>query len=43
VAGDDRAIAWDDPELAITWPLDGAPLLSPRDARAPRLREAELP
>jgi dTDP-4-dehydrorhamnose 3,5-epimerase len=41
--GDDRAIAWNDRELAIAWPLAGAPLLSPRDARAPSLREAELP
>jgi dTDP-4-dehydrorhamnose 3,5-epimerase len=30
------AIRWDDPELAIEWPL-AAPLLSPRDAAAPQL------
>jgi dTDP-4-dehydrorhamnose 3,5-epimerase len=42
-AGDDRAIRWDDPQLAITWPLDGAqPLVSARDAAAPRLADAEL-
>ncbi|HEU0029936.1 MAG TPA: dTDP-4-dehydrorhamnose 3,5-epimerase [Kofleriaceae bacterium] len=40
---DDRALRWDDPELAIEWPLHGAPRLSARDASAPRLREAELP
>jgi dTDP-4-dehydrorhamnose 3,5-epimerase len=32
------AIRWDDPELAISWPL-AAPLLSPRDAAAARLAE----
>jgi dTDP-4-dehydrorhamnose 3,5-epimerase len=33
-------IRWDDPALAIAWPLTGAPLLSPRDAAAPGLAEA---
>ncbi|MDF1503041.1 dTDP-4-dehydrorhamnose 3,5-epimerase [Roseisolibacter sp. H3M3-2] len=32
-------VAWDDPALAIEWPLDGAPVLSARDAEAPRLAE----
>jgi dTDP-4-dehydrorhamnose 3,5-epimerase len=41
--GDQHAIRWDDPELAIAWPLTGAPLLSPRDAAAPALRQAALP
>lgn len=32
------AVAWDDPEIAIEWPLRGGrPLLSPRDARNPTL------
>jgi dTDP-4-dehydrorhamnose 3,5-epimerase len=39
----ERAIAWNDPELAIAWPLDGRPLLSPKDASAPLLARAELP
>ena len=39
----ERCLRWDDPDLAITWPLvEGAPpLLSPRDAAAPPLREAQ--
>ena len=39
----ERAIRWDDPELAIDWPLpDGmAPLLSARDRAAGRFRDAE--
>jgi dTDP-4-dehydrorhamnose 3,5-epimerase len=40
----DRCIAWNDPEIAIAWPLDAstAPILSSRDAVAPCLSEAEL-
>jgi len=42
-AGDDRAIRWDDPQLAIAWPLEGAQLLvSAKDAAAPLLADAEL-
>lgn len=39
---DDRAVRWDDPALAIPWPLT-QPILSPRDAAAPLLADAELP
>jgi dTDP-4-dehydrorhamnose 3,5-epimerase len=41
----ERAIAHDDPDLAIAWPADVEPLVSERDRAAPRLREiaAELP
>jgi dTDP-4-dehydrorhamnose 3,5-epimerase len=39
----DRALRWDDPTLAIAWPLDGGtpPLLSAKDAAAPSLQDAE--
>lgn len=41
----ERAIAWDDPDIAIGWPADLELSVSPRDAAAPRLSEiaAELP
>jgi dTDP-4-dehydrorhamnose 3,5-epimerase len=35
---DRRAVAWDDPDLAIPWPA-GAPILSGRDRSNPTLRE----
>jgi dTDP-4-dehydrorhamnose 3,5-epimerase len=39
---DERAIRWDDPELAIDWPVQD-PILSERDAVSPLLSDAELP
>jgi dTDP-4-dehydrorhamnose 3,5-epimerase len=38
----ERVIAWNDPDLAIAWPLDGAPTLSGRDAAGARFRDAEV-
>ena len=38
----ERIIRWDDPDLAIRWPLAGKPVLSKRDAEAASLREAEV-
>jgi dTDP-4-dehydrorhamnose 3,5-epimerase len=38
----ERSILWNDPELAITWPLPGVPTLSPKDATGARLRDAEV-
>ncbi len=37
----DRAIAWNDPDLAIDWPIN-EPLLSPKDAAAPLLKDAAV-
>jgi len=41
---DERAVRWDDPTLAINWPLPAGapPTLSPKDAAAPLLAEALL-
>jgi len=38
----ERSLRWDDPQLGISWPLRGAPIVSAKDAAAPRLAEAEL-
>lgn len=38
----ERSIRWDDPAIAIDWPLDGAPLLAAKDAAAAPLREADV-
>lgn len=40
---DEIAIQWNDPELAIAWPLVEAAILSKRDVAAPGLREVKLP
>ncbi len=37
-----HAIAWNDPQLGIAWPLDGAPVLSAKDREAGPLCEALL-
>jgi len=37
----ERSILWSDPEIGIRWPTS-APLLSPKDAAAPTLRNAEV-
>ena len=38
----ERTILWDDPELKIAWGADAEPLLSEKDRRGMRLREAEI-
>jgi len=37
---DELGVAWNDPDLALGWPVD-APLLSAKDAALPRLRDVE--
>ena len=46
----ERAIRWDDPAIAIAWPMSmqipgslAAPLVAAKDAAAPMLADAELP
>lgn len=38
----ERSILWNDPDLAIAWPIDAAPTLAAKDAAAKRLAEAEV-
>ena len=38
----ERTIAWDDPTLAVAWPLQGTPVLSEKDRRGVAFGEAEL-
>jgi len=38
----ERAIRWNDPDLAIDWPVK-EPVLSKKDAHCPFLKDAELP
>jgi dTDP-4-dehydrorhamnose 3,5-epimerase len=42
----ERAIRWDDADIAIAWPQPASvpvPLVAPKDAAAPVLKQAELP
>lgn len=38
----EACIAWDDPELGIDWPLDGAPILSDKDRLGRSLAESPV-
>ncbi|HEK1687969.1 TPA: dTDP-4-dehydrorhamnose 3,5-epimerase [Pseudomonas putida] len=38
----ERCIRWDDPQLAIDWQLESAPLLSAKDQAGKLLKDAEL-
>jgi dTDP-4-dehydrorhamnose 3,5-epimerase len=38
----ERTLLWNDPELAIAWPLAGEPILAAKDRSGKRLSEAEV-
>lgn len=38
----ERTLLWNDPALAIEWPLDGAPLMAAKDAAGTPLAAAEV-
>ncbi len=38
----ERCLQWNDPELAIDWPLEGEPVLSAKDANGRRFSEIEV-
>ena len=38
----ERSLHWNDPDLAVAWPVDGEPLVAGKDAQAPRLKDAEV-
>lgn len=37
----ERTLLWNDPALGIDWPLEGEPILAPKDAEGRRLAEAD--
>jgi len=39
----ERCILWNDPDLAISWPLSGQPIVSEKDALGKRFCHADLP
>lgn len=38
----ERSLLWSDPDLNITWPLDGEPVLSAKDKAGSLLKDAEV-
>lgn len=40
--GDERILAWNDPQLNIAWPLEGEPILSEKDQHGCSLAEADV-
>jgi dTDP-4-dehydrorhamnose 3,5-epimerase len=38
----ERCIVWNDPAVGIEWPVTEQPLISPKDAKGMRLRDAQV-
>jgi len=38
----ERSIVWNCPDIAVKWPYDGEPVLSPKDVAAPHLSDADV-
>jgi dTDP-4-dehydrorhamnose 3,5-epimerase len=38
----ERTLKWNDPELAIEWPLDGEPIVASKDAAGTALAQAQV-
>lgn len=38
----ERTLMWDDPAVAIEWPMEGEPILSAKDAQGGNLEDAEV-
>ena len=38
----ERSLLWNDPEVAVAWPIDFVPQLAPKDAAGKLLRDADL-
>jgi dTDP-4-dehydrorhamnose 3,5-epimerase len=38
----ERCVIWNDPDIGIRWPLEGQPILAPKDRTGARLAQAEV-
>ncbi|MEP6606079.1 MAG: hypothetical protein ABJA60_08170 [Nitrosospira sp.] len=40
----ERSLAWDDPQVAISWPIENGtqPIVSAKDTKATKLADAEV-
>lgn len=38
----ERCLFWSDPQVAVAWPIDGTPLLAPKDASGQLMNQIEI-